>query len=450
MKEFDTICAVSTALNGSAVNIIRVSGENSIDIVNRIFKGANLLKKDANTITHGYITNKDGETIDEVLVSIFKAPKSYTKENIVEINTHGGCYVTTKVLERVIESGARLAERGEFTKRAFLNGRIDLSQAEAVMDMIESSTSESLRLSNKALRGDVKELIEKLRKDIEDVLLHITVNIDYPEYTDELQMTNDLCISNCKSLIEKISSIVEKAESLRVYKEGLKTVILGKPNVGKSSLLNRLLHENKAIVTDISGTTRDIVEGEINVGGIILHLIDTAGIRETDDPIEKIGILKSKEKLIEAELVLLVLDQSNELEDEDKELLEITKNKKRIIIANKSDLNKKLDSIDNVLSISTINGDGIDDLEKRIKEMFIKEELTNSNELVISSSRHISILKKVLESLKSALSSSLEGDYLDMIEIDLREAYSLLGEIIGVTNKDTLIDELFRKFCLGK
>lgn len=450
MKEFDTICAISTAISASAINIIRISGEDSIKIVNGILSGLDLSKKEGNTISYGLIKDESGNTIDEVLVSLFRAPKSYTKEDLVEINTHGGAYVTTQTLELLLKAGARLAEPGEFTKRAFLNGRIDLSQAEAVMDMIDSSTKSSLLLANRALKGDIKVLVESLRMEIEDLLLHITVNIDYPEYTDELQITNDLIKDKTKYLISKIEKIIEEAESLRYYKEGIKTVILGKPNVGKSSLLNALLKENKAIVTSYSGTTRDIVEGDINLGGIILHLIDTAGIRKTDDPIEKIGIEKSIEKLNEAELVLLVLDQSQALSNEDKELLEKTKNKTRIIIANKSDLPKSFSAIEDAVDISSLSGEGIDNLKDKIKSLFIKDSINLNGDLVISSTRHIAIMSKALSSLKEARKNAINGDFLDMVEIDLREAYNALGEIIGKGNPDELIDELFSKFCLGK
>ena len=450
MKEFDTICAISTAMSASAINIIRISGEDSIRIVNGILSGLDLSKKEGNTISYGLIKDESGNIIDEVLVSLFRAPKSYTKEDLVEINTHGGAYVTTQTLELLLKSGARLAEPGEFTKRAFLNGRIDLSQAEAVMDMIDSSTKSSLLLANRALKGDIKVLVENLRMEIEDLLLHITVNIDYPEYTDELQITNDLIKDKTKYLISKIEKIIEEAESLRYYKEGIKTVILGKPNVGKSSLLNALLKEDKAIVTSYSGTTRDIVEGDINLGGIILHLIDTAGIRKTDDPIEKIGIEKSIEKLNEAELVLLVLDQSQALSNEDKELLDKTKNKTRIVIANKADLPKSFGFDEEAIDISSLNGEGIEDLKDRIKSIFIKDSINLSGDLVISSTRHIAIMSKALSSLKEARKNAINGDFLDMVEIDLRDAYNALGEIVGKGSPDELIDELFSKFCLGK
>jgi len=445
----DTICAISTSLSSSAINIIRISGNNAIEIASKIVSGVNLSQVPSNSISHAYVENERGEKIDEILISLFRAPKSYTKEDVIEINTHGGSYVTTKVLELLLRNGCRLAEAGEFTKRAFLNGRIDLTEAESVMDMINAKTQASLSLANKGLSGDVKRLIDELRKSIEDLLLHITVNIDYPEYTDEVQISNKICVDTTTSLIDRINLIIEKAETMRIYKEGIKTVILGKPNVGKSSLLNAMLNENKAIVTSYGGTTRDTVEGDLNIGGIILHLIDTAGIRNTKNPIEKIGIEKSIEKLNEAELVLLVLDRTD-FNETDKKLLDLTKDKNRIIILNKADLPQKIALDVPYLDVSALKKEGIKPLEDKIKEMFIKEELSSSDEGVISSSRHIALLKKSLESLNSALEGAKSGVFLDMIEIDLKDAYNTLGEITGEVAPDELINELFMNFCLGK
>lgn len=445
----DTICAISTSLSSSAINIIRISGNNAIEIANKIVSGVNLSQVPSNSISHAYVENERGEKIDEILISLFRAPKSYTKEDVIEINTHGGSYVTTKVLELLLRNGCRLAEAGEFTKRAFLNGRIDLTEAESVMDMINAKTQASLSLANKGLSGDVKRLIDELRKSIEDLLLHITVNIDYPEYTDEVQISNKICVDTTTSLIDRINLIIEKAETMRIYKEGIKTVILGKPNVGKSSLLNAMLNENKAIVTSYGGTTRDTVEGDLNIGGIILHLIDTAGIRSTKNPIEKIGIEKSIEKLNEAELVLLVLDRTD-FNETDKKLLDLTKDKNRIIILNKADLPQKIALDVPYLDVSALKKEGIKPLEDKIKEMFIKEELSSSDEGIISSSRHIALLKKSLESLNSALEGAKSGVFLDMIEIDLKDAYNTLGEITGEVAPDELINELFMNFCLGK
>lgn len=446
----DTICAISTNLGESAINIIRLSGNDAIKIAASVFEGADLKNVESWTINHGFIINDSGERIDEVLVSVFKAPKSYTRENIVEINTHGGNYVTSRILSLIIAKGARLSEAGEFTKRAFLNGRIDLSEAEAVMDVISAKSKKALEIANKELGGKTRQFIESLRKELESLLLLITVNIDYPEYEDEVKITDNEIIKTASSLMEKIKKALEEAENMRVYREGIKTIILGKPNVGKSSLLNALIKEDKAIVTDISGTTRDIVEGEVNIGGIILHLIDTAGIRKTDDPIEKIGISKSIEKLNEAELVLLVLDHSQKISEEDKYLLQITKDKKRIIIGNKTDLNRnKIEGVE-TLDVSALTKEGLSLLEEKIKEMFINEEIGDSSGAFISSSRHISLLNQALLSLSSAKEAAINKEYVDMAMIDLRDAYDALGLITGKTASDTLIDELFAKFCLGK
>ncbi|MCR5741097.1 MAG: tRNA uridine-5-carboxymethylaminomethyl(34) synthesis GTPase MnmE [Gammaproteobacteria bacterium] len=449
MKIDDTICALATALGKSAINIIRVSGNDAIDIVSGITKGINLKKREANTISLAYIYD-GSECLDQVLISLFKAPKSYTKEDIVEINTHGGIYVTQKILELLLSKGCRLAEPGEFTKRAFLNGRIDLSEAESVMDMIEAKTSKSLNLANRGLRGEVFEEITSLRNKIEDVLLHIEVNIDYPEYTDELQVTTDLCINNTDSLINEIEGIIKNAENKRVYKEGIDTVILGKPNVGKSSLLNALLNEEKAIVTNYEGTTRDIVEGEINLDGIILHLIDTAGVRDTIDPVEKIGIEKTINVLNKAELVLLLIDHESGLTKEDLKLLELTKDMKRIIIANKMDINSDKFQGLSYIDVSILKGTGLNLLNDKIKELFINDDIDLECDTAISSSRHIALLKRSLASLKSANESAKRGDFLDMISIDLKSAYDALGLIIGKTSNDSLVMELFNRFCLGK
>lgn len=450
MNEFDTICAISTSISESAINIIRLSGDKAISIVASIFDGKNLNKIKPWTITHGHIIDEEKNVIDEVLVSVFKAPKSYTREDMVEINTHGGSFVTHSILSLILKKGARLADSGEFTKRAFLNGRIDLSEAEAVMDVINSKSRKALDIANKSLSGGTYNLIHNIRNDLEDLLLHITINIDYPEYTDEVQITKGQITSTTNNLIDKIKDVLNKANTFKVYREGIKTIILGKPNVGKSSLLNALLNEDKAIVTNISGTTRDIVEGELNLSGIILHLIDTAGIRDTSDPIEKIGISKSLSELDEAELVLLILDNSTELSQEDKNLLELTKNKKRIVLLNKSDLGRKNIDEENALSISALTKEGLPSLEKMIKEMFVNEEISSTNDALISSSRHISILNKVLDSLISANLASRSGEYTDMVMIDLTSAYNELGLITGETASDSLINELFKKFCLGK
>ncbi len=449
MNSLDTICALATSLGESAINIIRISGKDAISIASSILQGIDLNKKKGGTISYAHVVD-NGELLDEVLVSIFKAPKSYTKEDVVEINTHGGSYVTERVLELLLQNGARMAEPGEFTKRAFLNGRIDLSKAEAVMDMIEAQTKNSLKLANRGLKGDVYEEIHSLRADILDILLHIEVNIDYPEYTDELQVSKELCIEKSKKLIEKIEKVIASAENKRVYKEGINTVILGKPNVGKSSLLNALLNEDKAIVTSYRGTTRDTIEANLNMGGIILHLIDTAGVRDTKDPVEKIGISKTLKALDDAELVLLVLDHETGIEDEDKELLELSKNKKRIIIANKCDITNDMIPDIKYIDISALNKEGLEELEKEIHNYFINDSELLNIDTAISSSRHIALLKNANTSLNNALNGALNSDFIDMVSIDLKDAYDTLGLITGETSSDSLVDELFKKFCLGK
>ena len=449
MSQNDTICALATALGESAINIIRISGSDAIPIASSILSGVKLEEETGGTIHHAYVTDGN-KKIDEVLVSLFRAPRSYTTEDVVEINTHGGAYVTEKVIELLLQKGCRAAEPGEFTKRAFLNGRIDLSEAESVMDMVSAKTQNALTLANKGLSGEIYRLVSSLRKEIEDILLHISVNIDYPEYTDELKVTKDLCIEKTENLIAKINQILSNAETMRVYKEGIDTVILGKPNVGKSSLLNALINENKAIVTDVSGTTRDIVEGELNLGGIILHLLDTAGIRDTSDPVEKIGIEKSMAALNQAELVLLVIDHGTGIDDEDLELLKLTNNKRRIVIANKADISKEKMGDFPYLDVSALTKDGLPLLEKEIKKLFVKEGIKDNSESIISSSRHIDLLNKALNSLISSRDGAKRGDFLDMIAIDLKDAYDDLGLITGETESDELVDELFKKFCLGK
>ena len=448
MTHFDTIAAIITAVGKSAINVIRVSGENSIEIVNGIFKGKNLTKVKSHTVNYGFIYDED-KKIDEVLVSVFRSPKSYTEEDCVEISSHGGTFIVMKILDLLLRRGCRLANPGEFTERAFLNGRIDLSHAEAVMDVIESSTDEALSLAHKGLSGDVYKLVHSLRERLIKIIANIEINIDYPEYEDIEDLTSSKIKPEIVSLINDLTDVTKKAEIGRIYRDGIITTIVGKPNVGKSSLLNALIKEDKAIVTDIAGTTRDIVEGEINIGGIVLKLIDTAGIRETDNIVEKMGIDKSNKAIEEAELIILLLDSSKELTDEDKALLEKTKNKKRIIVGNKIDLGSKI-KMNNIVPVSVIENKGLDILEEKIKSLFINEEITNINSLVISNVRHINLLKKALESLKSANSAIDSGDLIDMIEIDIKSAWNYLGEITGETTKDELLDELFGRFCVGK
>jgi len=446
----DTIAAIGTAVSNNAISIIKVSGPEAIEITNKIFSG-NLTKAKSHTIKYGYILENDAK-IDEVLISVFKAPRSFTCEDVVEINCHGGIFVTNKILELVLASGARLAEPGEFTKRAFLNGRIDLTQAESVMDVIESNTKTSLKLATNGLLGETKKIIQSFREKVLKCLLAIEVNIDYPEYEDEVQVTNRDLIPQLNDLIKEINIILDKSEVSKILKNGIDTAIIGKPNVGKSSLLNSLLREEKAIVTDIEGTTRDIVEGKINIGGIVLNLIDTAGVRETVDKVEKIGVDKTKRVLEEAQLIILVLDNSKEINETDKELIELTKNKNRIIVINKKDLASKIDlnKFKDYMLISAYDENDIELLEKKIKEICKIGDLNNIDATYIGNARQIAKLKLAKECLEEAIISIIDEMPIDIVGINIKEAWTTLGEILGEENPEEMINELFSRFCLGK
>jgi len=446
----DTIAAISTALGQSAINIIRMSGDEAIPIANEVFSGKDLSSVDSHTVHYGHIV-EDSMILDEVLVSVFRAPKTFTTEDIIEINCHGGTYVARKILSLLLSKGARLANNGEFTERAYLNGRIDLTQAESVMDIIEAQSEMSLTLANKGLDGAIYQLIIDLRDQLLSLIAHIEVNIDYPEYDDVITLSNELIKPQVQVLMNRINEILKKSEYGRIIKDGLKTAIIGRPNVGKSSLLNALLKEEKAIVTEVQGTTRDTIEGSINIGGIILNLIDTAGIRESQDIVEKIGIDKAKTVLEEAELILFVLDQSEPLNDDDHKLLELTKYKKRIVIINKKDLKKQLnETFENSVEISARNKVGINQLEHIIQSMFLKGEVNLHNETYLSNARQIAKLKETKSSLQDSINAIEEQLPIDMVEIDLKNAWSLLGDIIGANASTSLLDELFSKFCLGK
>ncbi len=448
----DTIAAISTALGVGAISIIRVSGDESISIVSKIWKGKDLTSVPSHTIHYGYIYDKE-ELIDEVLLSIMKAPKTFTKEDIIEINSHGGIATTNRILELLLTNGCRLAEPGEFTKRAFLNGRIDLIEAEGVMDLISAKTEKSRSLALHQMTGEVSNMISALRDKLVDVISNIEVNIDYPEYED-IEIVTIEKIKESVSYIEKeIEHILKKSETGSIIKEGIQTVIVGSPNVGKSSILNRLLEEEKAIVTDIAGTTRDIVEGDIAIDGIILHMIDTAGIRDTDDVVEKIGVQKSLEWIDKADLVLFVLNHNEELTKEEQEIMKHIEEKPSIIIVNKNDLSKKLElppTNSSVIFMSALENRGIEELREEIKRLFHLEEIEQNDYNYLSSARSISLLKQCLESLSSIRDSLSENMPIDMIEIDLKNVWNNLGEIIGETYTDELIDEMFSRFCLGK
>ena len=447
----DTIVAISTALGEGAISIIRLSGDEAIEIANRVFKGPNLNNIASHTISYGHIV--DGkEDLDEVLVSVFKAPRTFTKEDVVEINCHGGVFVTNKILELLLYKGARLAEPGEFTKRAFLNGRIDLTQAEAVMDIIESQSISSLKLANMGLLGETKKLVEDFRNRVLTCISHIEVNIDYPEYEDELQITNEILTPIVQNLLVDLKHVLAKAEVSQILKSGIKTAIIGKPNVGKSSLLNALLREERAIVTNIAGTTRDIVEGSINIGGIVLNLIDTAGIRNTDDVVEKIGVEKTKKVLQDASLIILMFDYNTPLDDNDKKIIELTKDKKRIIVINKSDLEKSINLNDfaEYLLISTFNKEDINKIETKIKDIYHLGDLNKIDATYIGNARQIAKLRIAETYLQEALSGINYGYPIDIVNIDLHNAWTTLGEILGEVSNEDLLNELFSKFCLGK
>ena len=441
----ETICSIATPNGNGAISIIRVSGDYAISNVNKIFKGKNLINVESHTIHYGHIY--DEEVIDEVLVSVMRAPKTYTKEDVVEINCHGGVFVTNRVLEALLKNGCRLANPGEFTFRAFINGRIDLTKAEAVMDMINAKSSKALKVANQALSGKMYNLIVNLRDEIVNLIAKVEVNIDYPEYDDAIVMSNEILKPNIEKIINRINKILEKSKTGKIFREGDKTVIIGKPNVGKSSLLNNLLDEDKAIVTDIEGTTRDLVEGYIELAGITLNLIDTAGIRETNDVVEKIGVNKSIKAIESAELALVLLDSSNKLTNYDKYLLDLTKDKKRIVIGNKSDLEKNIDyECDVYISVKNNN---IEQLEKKIIEVLDISSITDDLDY-LTNTRHIAKLSEVKKSLYDSLESIENEMPVDMVEIDLKNSWLLLGSIIGDDTNDSLLDELFSNFCLGK
>ena len=449
----DTIAAISTPLGVGAISIIRVSGDDALKIVSRIYKGKDLFKVKSHTINYGHIYEED-KLIDEVLVSIMLKPNTFTREDVIEINSHGGIATTNKILELLLSNGCRLAEPGEFTKRAFLNGRIDLIEAEGVMDLINAKTEKSMELAVNQVNGYTSSKIENLREELVKIIANINVNIDYPEYEDIHEVSNNEILNKLSYIEESINNILSSSKDNLIIKEGIKTAIIGSPNVGKSSILNRLLDEEKAIVTDIPGTTRDIVEGNILVSGIMLKIIDTAGIRKTDDFVENIGVEKSLKLINESDLIIYVLNNNEKLNKENIDILEKIKNKNYLIIINKVDLEKRLDDkiFDNnkVIKISTFDNNCVDIIKNKINHLFKLEELNNQDLTYLSSARSISLLKQSLEKLnevKGALTNNLP---IDFIELDLRNIWNLLGEIIGATYSDELIDKLFSQFCLGK
>ena len=448
----DTICSIATTLGVGAISIIRVSGNEALKIVSKIFS-KNLVDVSTHTIHYGYIKNKE-EIIDEVLVSVMLKPKTYTMEDVVEINCHGGIETTNKVLELLLLNGCRLAEPGEFTKRAFLNGRIDLMQAEAVSDLINSKTDKARKIAINGLRGNGSNLIKKLREDLINIISNIEVNIDYPEYEDIYEVTIKDIKEKVLTLKNSLTKIINEYEDAKIIQDGILTAIVGRPNVGKSSLLNRLLNEEKAIVTNIEGTTRDIVEGEILIDGIKLNIIDTAGIRKTDDVVESIGVKKSLDIINKATLTLLLLDNSKELTKDDLELLEMTKDRTSIVVINKDDLESKLDLTKlknrNIIYINTLSNDGIESLKNEIKKLFNLEKLDTSDYNYITNVRQIAKIKECLVNIEDIEKGLQENTPLDMLEIDLKTIWDTLGSIIGESYDEELLDNLFSKFCVGK
>ena len=449
----DTICAIATKLGIGAISIIRVSGDDAISKVNQIFQGKDLEQVESHTIHYGYI-KKENEIIDEVLVSIMKAPKTFTREDVVEINCHGGILSTKKVLELLLQEGIRLALPGEFTKRAFLNGRIDLTQAESIMDLIESKNETARRLALSSLRGSTKKLVTDFREKLKQIIASIEVNIDYPEYHDIEEMTVENLSKYVKELEENLDKIIQNSKEKQLLKTGIKTVIIGRPNVGKSSILNALLEEEKAIVTDIAGTTRDVVEGEVTLSNLTLLMMDTAGIRKTDDVVEKMGVEKSLRLMNDADLVLAVVDGRGKLEEEDKELFNQLNPQKTIVILNKKDEPQVLKKEDfpsfHVVKTTTKQENGLDELKQEIDTMFHQEQIDENDDAILFNARQVALAEQAKTILKEVTNSISQGVELDMISLDLQEILNTLGMITGDTYQDEILDTLFANFCVGK
>jgi len=460
-QEFDTIAAISTPPGEGAISIVRLSGEEAIAIADRIFQAGNktLAQVPSHTIHYGHIVDpEESRLMDEVMLSVMKKPRTFTREDVVEINCHGGIVVVNQLLQLVLRQGARLAEPGEFTKRAFLNGRVDLSQAEAVMDLIRAKTDKAMNLAVNQLDGNLSHLIRTLRQEILETLAQVEVNIDYPEYDDVEELTTRLLLEKATMVKGQIQALLATAQQGKILREGLSTAIIGRPNVGKSSLLNHLLREEKAIVTDIAGTTRDVIEEYVNVRGVPLKLIDTAGIRETEDVVEKIGVERSRKALAEAELILLVLNQSEGLTQEDKQLLELTAGSRRIILLNKTDLEPKLAPAElaqyaadePIFSVSVLTSEGLDQLEQAIADLFFGGKTTDKDASYLSNTRHIALLENAVQSLSEVIQGIEAGMPVDLVQIDMTRCWDYLGEVVGDSVQDELITQLFSQFCLGK
>ncbi|MBM7656789.1 tRNA uridine-5-carboxymethylaminomethyl(34) synthesis GTPase MnmE [Sporolactobacillus spathodeae] len=458
--DYDTIAAIATPLGEGAISIIRLSGPEAIATADKLFKGAKSLNDVAShTIHYGKIIDpENGREIEEAMVSVMRQPKTFTREDVVEINCHGGLVSVNRVLEKVLQQDVRLAEPGEFTKRAFLNGRIDLSQAEAVMDLIRAKSDKAIQAALGQMDGHLSRKVHELRAQLLAILAAVEVNIDYPEYDDAEVMTNRLLCEKGAVVIAQLKNLLATAKQGRILRDGLATAIIGRPNVGKSSLMNQLTHENKAIVTDIPGTTRDVIEEYVTLNGIPLKLIDTAGIRDTDDIVEKIGVSRSRAALKSADLVLFLLNASQPLDDEDRQLMAIIRDMPAIIIVNKIDLPAKLSFAEvealagahPVLRLSLLNETGISALENKISELFFDEGIEKNEADYLSNPRHIALIRKAEKALVEAVNAAKSGLPVDMVQIDIQNAWNLLGEIVGETVSDQLINELFSKFCLGK
>lgn len=458
--DFDTITSISTPMGEGAIGIVRLSGPQAIEIGDILYKGKKKLSEvETHTINYGHIIDPEtNETVEEVMVSVLRAPKTFTREDIIEINCHGGILTINRILELTMTYGARMAEPGEYTKRAFLNGRIDLSQAEAVMDFIRSKTDRASKVAMNQIEGRLSDLIKKQRQSILEILAQVEVNIDYPEYDDVEDATTDFLLEQSKRIKEEINQLLETGTQGKIMREGLSTVIVGRPNVGKSSMLNNLIQDNKAIVTEVAGTTRDVLEEYVNVRGVPLRLVDTAGIRDTEDIVEKIGVERSRKALSEADLILFVLNNNEPLTEDDQTLFEVIKNEDVIVIINKTDLEQRLDVSElremigdmPLIQTSMLKQEGIDELEIQIKDLFFGGEVQNQDMTYVSNSRHISLLKQARQSIQDAIDAAESGIPMDMVQIDLTRTWEILGEIIGESASDELIDQLFSQFCLGK